>query len=132
MSLDFSAGAVARYVESEDALVIDDPDDPPPLEAVTEDPVPLILKGNGLHKTPPDESETSCGESWHMGFDSRIPHADWLKGYVLCGVCFTPRERERAEEARKERRRATDEFEPIQLRDWLDDPHRPTNPKRKK
>jgi hypothetical protein len=116
-----------------DVIVIDNPEDPAPLSVPTEALVPLILKPNGLHKTPPDEAETSCGEQWHMGTDSRIAAVDWLKGYKLCEVCFTPHERAKADAARKERvRLATDENEPIRLREWLEDPSRPNNPRRKK
>lgn len=110
-----AGGAVAYLDEREDALVIDNPNDPPPLRALAEDEVPHIIVNGERHKLPPDRATCSCGLEYHAGFDPFVPEA--LEG-AMCTVCFTPHERAKAEAARKERvRYATDENQPLRLVD---------------
>lgn len=87
--------AVAKSYET---LVVDDPDAPgmPTLPRVSTEELTMHVHVDGeWHRRMPDLSETSCGRPFHSQFST--PRREELTG-ALCETCFTPRERQRAQE----------------------------------
>jgi hypothetical protein len=100
--------AIAR-----DTFIVDDPDEPQ--SQLEEEDVHRIVNGE-RHKMTPDQETTSCGTSWNLAFDPPRPANTWKEGDPLCSVCFTPFELAQALAAQTtRRRRATDEFEPLDI-----------------
>ncbi len=128
MSFDFS-GAFALVDDREEALVIDNPEDP--LAQEVEVHVCLHEDDGRWHKLLPNHSATSCGKKFNVTRVTlrreALEHA-----HAMCPTCFTDYERLLATDADAKVRRDTLEVEPINLREWLDmpGPDRPT--KRKK
>lgn len=128
MSVDFS-GAVALYDDREDALVIDDPDVSPSAEVVVHI---HLTEGDGLwHKLTPNHQRTSCGKQFNV--TRTVLRREALEqAQTMCVLCFTDYERLLAADADANRRRDTLEQVPLNLHEWLEDPSRPNNPRRKK
>lgn len=123
-----TSGALAFYDDREDALVIDDPDVSPRAEVV----VHVHTEEDGLwHKLTPNHQATSCGRKFNV-LRATLRREELVNAPSLCTDCFPPYERGLAADADANRKRDTLEQAPLQLHEWLEDPSRPNNPRRKK
>ncbi len=114
--------------DREDALVIDDPDVSPRAEVV----VHVHTEEDGLwHKLTPNHQATSCGRKFNV-LRAVLRREELTNAPSLCTHCFPAYERGLAADADAKRKRDTLEQVPLQLHEWLDDPNRPNNPRRKK
>ncbi len=119
-----------------DTVVMDDPDAPPsetsksvPLDE--EEYVPHLIIEGERHKMALDHTRASCGAEFHAGLTPFIEVATWKDGKILlCTECFPKYERDIAAQHQAEEKRKSGEYEPINIREWLNAPA--GNPKRKK
>ncbi len=123
-----TSGALAFHDDREDALVIDDPDVSPRAEVV----VHIHTEDDGLwHRLTPNHQRTGCGRQFNV-LHAVLRREELVNAVSLCPRCFTDYERELAADADAKRHRDTLEQVPLRLHEWLDDPNRPNNPRRKK